>query len=62
MKIRLKVETLYILISCYWCGLQQDEKYCSLKSVFPQVESRMSHKTLRSAERIPTLSAACNLD
>jgi len=29
----------------------------SLTSVFQQIESRKAHKTLRSAERAPTLSA-----
>ena len=62
MKIRLKVKTLYILKSSFRCGLQQGGKYCSLKSVFQQVESWKAHKTLRSAERTPTLSAARKLN
>ena len=39
MKIRLKVKTLYISTSSYRCGLQQGEKYCSLKFIFEQIES-----------------------
>jgi len=34
----------------------------SLTSVFQQVESRKAHKTLRSAERAPTLSAGRKLN
>ena len=59
MKIRLKVKTLSVLISSFRCGLQQGGKYCSLTSVVQQIESRKAHKTLRSAVRIPTLSADC---
>jgi hypothetical protein len=59
MKIRLKVKTLYISTSSILRGLQQGGKYCSLKFVLHQIESRKAHKTLRSAERAPTLSAAC---
>ena len=58
MKIRLNVKSLFIIKCRYWCGLQQGEKYC-LIFVFEQVESQKAHKTLRSAESIPTLSAAC---
>ncbi len=35
-------------------------KPSSLTSVFQQIESRKAHLTLRSAEWIPTLSAAVN--
>ena len=62
MKIQLNVKSLFIIKCSYWCGLQQGEKYCSLKFVFDQVESQKAQKTLRSAERIPTLSAACKLN
>jgi hypothetical protein len=58
MKIRLKVKTLYHLKSSFRCGLQQGGKYCSLKFVLQRIESLRVHKTLRSAERAPTLSAA----
>ena len=34
----------------------------SLTYVIQQIESRKAHKTLRSAERIPTLSAARSLN
>jgi hypothetical protein len=34
----------------------------SLTSVFQPIESRKAHKTLRSAERAPTLSAARKLN
>lgn len=57
MKIRLKVETLFNLKSRFKCGLPQGGKYCSLKFVAQQIESRKAQKTLRSTERIPTLSA-----
>ncbi len=57
MKIRQKVKTLYFFNSSFRCGLQQGGKYCSLKSVFQQIESWKAQKTLRSAERAPTLSA-----
>jgi hypothetical protein len=33
----------------------------SLTAVFQQIESRKAHKTLRSAERAPTLSAGCKI-
>ena len=59
MKISLKVITLAVSISSLRCELQQGGKYCSLTSVVQQIERRKAHKTLRSAERIPTLSAAC---
>ena len=58
MKNRLKVKTLSVSISSFWRGLQQGGKYCSLKSVIQVIESRKAYLTLRSAERIPTLSAA----
>ena len=38
--------------------LHDSVKSSSLTSVFQQIESRKAHKTLRSAEWIPTLSAA----
>lgn len=57
MKIRLKVETLYDFESSYRYGLLQGGKYCSLKYVLQQIEIRNAQKTLRSAERAPTLSA-----
>ena len=56
MKIRLKVKLIYV-ISNFSRRLQQGGKYCSLQFVGQLVESRKAHKTLRSAERAPTLSA-----
>ncbi len=59
MKFRLKDKTLYIFYNRGQCELQQGGKYCSLKLVVQQIESWKARKTLRSAERAPTLSAAC---
>ena len=56
MKIRLKVKLIYV-ISNFSRRLQQGGKYCSLQFVGQLVKSRKVHKTLRSAERAPTLSA-----
>jgi hypothetical protein len=57
MKARLKVKPLYNIKSNYKCGIQRGGKYCSLKFVVQQVESRKAPLTLRSAERALTLSA-----
>ena len=62
MKIKLKVKTLYILKSSFGCRLQHGGKYRSLKSVRKQIENWKANLILRSAERAPTLSAACNLN
>ncbi len=48
--------TQQLLSNLVW-KLHNRVKTSSLTSVFQQVESRKAHKTLRSAERAPTLSA-----
>jgi hypothetical protein len=42
--------------------LHNKVKTSSLTLGVQKVESRKAHKTLRSAERAPTLSAACKLN
>ena len=48
--------TQQLLCDFVW-KLHNRVKPSSLTSVFQQIESRKAHKTLRSAERAPTLSA-----
>jgi hypothetical protein len=57
VKIWLKVKTLYFLKSSIRWGIQRGGKYCALKYVFRQIDGWKAQKTLRSAERAPTLSA-----
>jgi hypothetical protein len=58
MSIRLIVEIAQQLLSDHVWKLHNRVKPSSLKSVFQQIESWKFHKTLRSAKRAPTLSAA----
>ena len=55
----LRSEVAQQLLSDLMWKLHIRVKPGSLTSVFQQIESRKAHKTLRSAERAPTLSAGC---
>jgi len=57
MSIRLIVEIAQQLLSDLVWKLYNRVRPSSLTSVFKQIESRKAHKTIRSAEREPTLSA-----
>jgi hypothetical protein len=61
MYIRLIVEIAQQLQSVVWKRYNRVNPG-SLKSVVQQIESRKAHKTLRSAERAPTLSAGRKLN
>jgi hypothetical protein len=55
----VKSEVAQQLLSNLVWTLHNRVKPSSLTYVIQRIESRKGHKTLRSAERIPTLSAAC---
>jgi hypothetical protein len=58
MSVSLIVEIAQQLLSDLVWKLHHRVQLRSLTSVVQQIESRKAHKTLRSAERAPTLSAA----
>jgi hypothetical protein len=57
----VRSEIVQQLLSDLLWKLDNRVKPSSLTYVIYLVESRIAHQTLRSAERGPTLSAACNL-
>jgi hypothetical protein len=61
MSIRLIVEIDQQLLSDLMWKLHDSVKSSSLTSVFHQIESWKAQKTLRSAEKAPTLSAGTKL-